>query len=463
MKPKVCISYSHTDEEKYFKNFKKRLALLERNEVIEFWADHKIIAGQNWDQTIKDKFSEGDIFILLVSDDFTYSDYIDKVEKKIMLQSKDRGAKIIPVFVRECNLKYHPWITKNQGLNTRDNWIGNSKPNEVDSLYKSIFDALDDHISEYIESKAEASLLHLGISKIHVNMMERARVLESLQQVRDENPLWNFIPSMDKSIEDGLFTKNETEFKEATSPILLRSQFIVLICEEFDNFSQWQWDLIKERWLQNNDFCCLIFFNENDNHSQKKDSFYSDIKMFTDDQKSENLMLFSFGGYQSVIDAIEQLFEKHFVLPDREGDDEIDGTMKSVTIGWEPNRDGQKVVDLEIIDTLSEKLDVANLFEVSSTQDTLELLNDSDGIALYIADAEYKWFNTIQVYLKKYFKNEQKIGPRLAIIDEPRKAVLQTIMDKKIFDPVKGQVSEVENKDQVKQRLEEFVTEILAD
>jgi len=101
-KQQVFISYSKEDEELRDK-LDKFLAPLKRNDSIETWYDRDLLAGDNWDATIKTKLRAADIVLCLVSADFLATDYIMNVELPLMLKrEKEKKAKVIPAILRPC-------------------------------------------------------------------------------------------------------------------------------------------------------------------------------------------------------------------------------------------------------------------------------------------------------------------------------------------------------------------------
>lgn len=108
-KVKVFFSYSHKDED-YKNGLDIHLSALKRNNKIETWNDHKIIAGQEWDNIIKIELAEADVILLLVSADFIASNYIWEVEIKKAIDRHNQGkAKVIPVYCRICDFGGMPF------------------------------------------------------------------------------------------------------------------------------------------------------------------------------------------------------------------------------------------------------------------------------------------------------------------------------------------------------------------
>lgn len=113
----LFISYAHEDEA--LKNeLDKHLIMLKRSGKIEVWNDHKIIAGQEWDEQIKTELEKANIILLLISADFNNSEYIWNKELASALKRHDKGtARVIPIILRKCEWQDMPYA-KLQALPT---------------------------------------------------------------------------------------------------------------------------------------------------------------------------------------------------------------------------------------------------------------------------------------------------------------------------------------------------------
>jgi MinD-like ATPase involved in chromosome partitioning or flagellar assembly len=99
---RVFISYSHKDE-RLRRELETHLKLLQRQDVIALWTDHKISAGEEWKGEINESLESADIILLLVSADFLASDYCYDAEMKRALERRDAGeARVIPIILREA-------------------------------------------------------------------------------------------------------------------------------------------------------------------------------------------------------------------------------------------------------------------------------------------------------------------------------------------------------------------------
>jgi len=97
---KVFISYSKADE-KFLAQLKKHIAPLQRQGLLQTWDDTDLMAGEEWDSSIRRELTTADIIILLVSSDLMATDYVWDIEMKEAVERHARGqATVIPVIVR---------------------------------------------------------------------------------------------------------------------------------------------------------------------------------------------------------------------------------------------------------------------------------------------------------------------------------------------------------------------------
>jgi formylglycine-generating enzyme required for sulfatase activity len=101
---KLFVSYSHKDEA-CCKELGKYLRQLQDAALIEPWTDDQIVAGDNWDEEIRNNLRRADIILLLISIDFLLSEYI----KEELALARERHAKgeavIVPVVLKKCQWK----------------------------------------------------------------------------------------------------------------------------------------------------------------------------------------------------------------------------------------------------------------------------------------------------------------------------------------------------------------------
>src|ERR1700674_2573168 len=96
----VFFSYSHKDEEQLVQ-LKNHLSILVREGVIETWYDRDIGAGSEFEKEIDQRLSTADVILLLVSANFTASDYAYEKKMPAALARHDRDeAIVIPVLLQ---------------------------------------------------------------------------------------------------------------------------------------------------------------------------------------------------------------------------------------------------------------------------------------------------------------------------------------------------------------------------
>jgi hypothetical protein len=95
----VFISYSHKDK-RWVMFLKEFLTVLEDEGLISFWDDSQIKAGDDWEKSIRKALDSARAAVLLVSQDFLNSAFIQEYElPNLLTAAKERGAKIfwIPI------------------------------------------------------------------------------------------------------------------------------------------------------------------------------------------------------------------------------------------------------------------------------------------------------------------------------------------------------------------------------
>lgn len=104
-KLKLFISYSHQDnldESPYINQFKKHIAPLKDNGLIEEWYDREILAGEDYQSKIDSKLEEADIICLFISANFLSSPACKEEKKKALEFRKKKGIPVIPLILSRC-------------------------------------------------------------------------------------------------------------------------------------------------------------------------------------------------------------------------------------------------------------------------------------------------------------------------------------------------------------------------
>jgi hypothetical protein len=97
---KLFYSYAHEDEELRDKLMKSLSPLREKGRIEE-WHDRKILAGESWGDEIDAALDRADIILLLLSNDFLDSPYINDVEvERALARHRDGTAVVVPILLR---------------------------------------------------------------------------------------------------------------------------------------------------------------------------------------------------------------------------------------------------------------------------------------------------------------------------------------------------------------------------
>lgn len=108
MSSPIFISYSHKDK-KWLDLLQTYLKPFVRGKQIIPWDDRQIQPGTDWRNAIKNALAAADVAVLLVSQDFLASDFIDKNELPPILEAAvQRGLVINWIVVRSCSYENSP-------------------------------------------------------------------------------------------------------------------------------------------------------------------------------------------------------------------------------------------------------------------------------------------------------------------------------------------------------------------
>lgn len=122
--------------------------LAEKGEI-ELWSDHEIKPGALWDDEIRQRLTESQIILLLVSDDFFASDYIRRVELQLALELHARGqVMLIPLIVRHCGWADLPALSRLQALPQEGRPVLSKEWDSPDEPYLKIYEGVKAAVRE---------------------------------------------------------------------------------------------------------------------------------------------------------------------------------------------------------------------------------------------------------------------------------------------------------------------------
>ena len=140
---RVFISYSHKD-----KAFLDRLMVhmkpLEKEGIIELWADTKLVAGDKWEEGIHEALRKSRVAILLITADFLASDFIvDNELPPILANAETQGTRVIPVILKPCRFTRNKSLSCFQAVNNPNAPLDTLPGSEQEQIY--------DDVSELVE------------------------------------------------------------------------------------------------------------------------------------------------------------------------------------------------------------------------------------------------------------------------------------------------------------------------
>jgi len=106
----VTLFYCYAHEDKALRDqLEVVLKLLERRRQFAPWHDRKIVPGEDWSAAIDTHLRNAELVLLLVSQDFTASDYIWGTELALAMERQAaHAAVVVPIILRPTDLEPDP-------------------------------------------------------------------------------------------------------------------------------------------------------------------------------------------------------------------------------------------------------------------------------------------------------------------------------------------------------------------
>lgn len=147
-RPKIFVSYAHTDKE-WLDRLNVHLKPLERSHNVELWTDQKIGVGKRWLDEIESALDDAHVAVLLVSAHFLASDFIADGELPPLLQkAESEGTRIMPVIVGGCDFRGHPDLGAFQSANDPEAPLQGLSPVQVDQVFVKLKRAIEEALAE---------------------------------------------------------------------------------------------------------------------------------------------------------------------------------------------------------------------------------------------------------------------------------------------------------------------------
>ncbi len=134
----VFISYSHEDEA-WLTQLRKFLKPLEKKEAIKIWDDREIKAGEDWREQIRESLTSAKAAVLLISQNFLASDFINDEElPELLAAAETRGVTIFWIAVSSSTVE-DTEIARFQAVNDPANPLDALPPGEQQKQLLQIY------------------------------------------------------------------------------------------------------------------------------------------------------------------------------------------------------------------------------------------------------------------------------------------------------------------------------------
>lgn len=125
---RVFVSYARNDERR-LDRLDAVLGVLERQHGLVPWQDKRLIAGDEWDEEIRNRLEEMDIFLFIASQRSLVSEYIQETELQRARERRKNGeVEIVTVKLEHCAVDEEPEIGKLHRLGARYGSIADANP-----------------------------------------------------------------------------------------------------------------------------------------------------------------------------------------------------------------------------------------------------------------------------------------------------------------------------------------------
>ncbi len=447
----LFISYSHEDKP-YFTALSQYVNG-HNCPALNVWSDGEISPGSEWDEEIKNKLGSARIILLLISQNFLNSSYIDKVELTSALERHEqKKCTVIPIFVKTCYLENYPQITRLQGLPNGMRFLsdmGEQVYTSYTEIQKKIIELsteilteknIQESISQNDAKSADARAIEelRNKAKVFLSVPEseegkkkrKAFIIQVEGKIKYENWPYQIVPSINDA--ETLAKKTPAEMLAACTDLIKEAVYSIhIIASENDinaGIGKMQYDLSKD------------LHNGSTFHKRIVWLLSADLKTKLDKEISMN-PLFTGNDFEYMFDLIKSL--------DTEKDKKINNLKKAfspnkkVFMFYDFSKDHNSNLRIDLKAKIEENENIAVLPSMpnSTLSSDTEQMEDCEGACIFYGASDPEWFSMRQAILIAAHKTRSKA----VCVDEPEADIkLKRDVSKNFFITIKGK-SDFEN------------------
>jgi hypothetical protein len=125
----LFICYAHANEQ-CVRQLIPSLKVLARRGYVAPWQDTDLVPGEDWDETIKERLSNAQVILFMVSRDFLASKYITEQERPLAMRLiAEERAVVVPVLLYACSWREEDFA-KLEKLPRKDDPVSSFSPRE---------------------------------------------------------------------------------------------------------------------------------------------------------------------------------------------------------------------------------------------------------------------------------------------------------------------------------------------
>ena len=149
---KLFISYSHADyseEWNPIKQFKRHLAPLKHNNLVNEWYDRDILPGADYQSKIDNNLEEAGLICLFISSNFLDSENCMEEKRRALDLRSREGVRVIPIILSPCGWKDMEDISKLEVLPEKGTPVSDFQ--DHDKAFTDVYKGLKEVIKEEVE------------------------------------------------------------------------------------------------------------------------------------------------------------------------------------------------------------------------------------------------------------------------------------------------------------------------